>query len=149
MKKYLIALLGCLIATGAIAAALKHYQPGPRLIDGTQLNLMVDQVNNLTGNGTAGTAAVKGVGANYKLARGETALDGTNPTPVTTGLTTIVSCALTIKQTATPGLSTSVLTYDTSSGTLNMYGWMVTSSSVTTLIASTYTPTVGWVCVGT
>lgn len=33
---------------------LQKYIPGPRLIDGSQLNKMVDEVNGLTGNGTAG-----------------------------------------------------------------------------------------------
>lgn len=34
--------------------ALDQYTPGFRLIDGGQLNAMVDEVNNLTGNGTPG-----------------------------------------------------------------------------------------------
>lgn len=89
------------------------------------------------------------VAAGYKIARGETALDGSNPTPVTTGLATITGCATTIKTTSAPGVSTSVVTYDTSSGTMNLYGWKVTNSSTTTLIASTGTDTIGWVCVGT
>lgn len=38
-------------------AALKQYQPGYRLIDGDQLNDMVSQVNNLTGNGTPGAVS--------------------------------------------------------------------------------------------
>ena len=55
MKKLLGILLAGLIGIGiAVAAELQQYQAGPRLIDGTQLNLMVDQVNNLTGNGTPG-----------------------------------------------------------------------------------------------
>ena len=53
----LVGLIGCLSAN-ANAAALLNYQPGPRLIDGSQLNLMVAQVNNLTGNGTP--AAITG-----------------------------------------------------------------------------------------
>ena len=93
--------------------------------------------------------APAGVAAGYMVARGETALDGSNPTPVTTGLTTITGCSLTIKATAAPGVSTSVLSYSTTSGTLNMYGWKVTSSIDDTLVASTGTDTIGWVCIGT
>jgi hypothetical protein len=89
------------------------------------------------------------VAAGYKVARGETALDGSNPTPVTTGLTTVTGCALTIKTTSAPGVSTSVLTYGSSSGTMNMYGWKVTGTGDATLIASTGTDTIGWVCLGT
>lgn len=223
MKKIILAFALSMLAISSVSAqtALNQYQPGPRLIDGSKLNLMVNTVNNLIGKGTpgaitgttgvfsstlsatgnfaintnkftvaassgntvvAGTLGVtgvatftaipiapatgvtigsttfseatlglytSGVAAGYKVARGETALDGTNPTPVTSGLTTIVSCSLTIKSTAAPGLSTSVVTYGTSSGTLNMYGWKPTGTGDTTLIASTGTDTIGWVCVGT
>lgn len=89
------------------------------------------------------------VAAGYKIARGETALDGSNPTPVTTGLTTITGCSLSIKSTSAPGVSTSVVTYGSSSGTMNTYGWKVTATGDATLIASTGTDTIGWVCVGT
>jgi hypothetical protein len=102
----------------------------------------------------ASTATVTGLvsapsNATYKVARGETALDGSNPTPVTTGLTTITGCALSIKSTAAPGVSTSVITYGSSSGTMNMYGWKPTSNADPTMIASAGTDTVGWVCLGT
>lgn len=201
MKKLLIAILLALnsITVSYAQTALLHYQPGARLIDGSQLNKMVDQVNNLTGHGTAGAIAgttltlsgnatiggtlgvtgvttftaipiapatgitlgsttfseatlalyTKGVAAGYKIARGETALDGSNPTPVTTGLSTIVACTVSIKTTTAPGVSTSVVTYDTSSGTMNMYGWKPTGTGDTTLIASAGTDTIGWICAGT
>lgn len=67
MKKMLMAILLALNTMPAFGQSiLQHYQPGPRLIDGNQLNLMVDQVNNLTGNGTAGS--------NVKLSNGTVAL---------------------------------------------------------------------------
>ena len=93
--------------------------------------------------------APAGVAAGYKIARGETALDGTNPTAAATGLTTIVACSASIKLATAPGVGTSVVTYGTSSGTLNLYGWKVTAQGDATLIASTGTETIGWVCVGT
>lgn len=89
------------------------------------------------------------VAAGYKIARGETALDGSNPTPVTTGLATITGCAVAIKLTTAPGVGTSNITYGSSTGTLNLYGWKVTGTGDATLIASTGTENVGWVCVGT
>jgi hypothetical protein len=92
---------------------------------------------------------VAGVASGYKLARGETALDGSNPTPVTTGLTTIVACTLTIKATAALGDNTSVVSYGTSSGTMNMYGFKNTGGTDPTLVDSTGTDTIGWICVGT
>lgn len=118
---------------------------------------MSTNFSNSAGTGTVvadgfetpgGLVALLGA-AGYKIARGETALDGTNPTPAATGLTTIVAAAISLKGTAAPGVGTSVVTYGTSSGTLNLYGWKVTSSSDTTLIASTGTETVGWIAVGT
>ena len=55
MKKLLGILLAGLTGIGiAVAAELQQFQAGPRLIDGTQLNLLVSEVNNLTGNGTPG-----------------------------------------------------------------------------------------------
>lgn len=93
--------------------------------------------------------APSAVAAGYKIARGESALGGSNPTAVTSGLSTIVACSVSLKLTTAPGVGTSLVTYGSSSGTLNLYGWKVTNSSTTTMIASTGTETVGWVCVGT
>lgn len=108
--------------------------------------------DSATVGGTAVSTVANGVGgvaAGYKIARGETALDGTNPTPIATGLATITGCAVTIKLATAPGLGTSVITYGTSTGTLNLYGWKPTGAGDTTLIASTGTETIGWVCAGT
>jgi hypothetical protein len=107
------------------------------------------ELNGVDVTGATSTGAVAGVASGYKLARGETALGGSNPTAVTTGLTSILACAATIKLASAPGVGTSLVTYGSSGGTMNVYGWKVTSSSVTTLVASTGTETVGWVCVGT
>ena len=83
------------------------------------------------------------------IARGEVALDGSNPTAATTGLTTISSASVSLKGSSAPGVGTSVLTYDISSGTLNIYAWKVTATGDATLIASTGTETVSWVAIGT
>ena len=148
MRFLAIALVSLLLPTMANAqTALDQYLPGSRLIDGSQLNKMVDTVNGLTNNGAVTSNIVSGVAASYKIARGETALDGTNPTPVATGLTTIVSCNLTVKIATAPAVT--ALTYDTSSGTLNMYAWEPTAADNTALTASSATSTVGWICVGT
>jgi hypothetical protein len=109
-------------------------------------------VKTLSIDGSSVTAieagGIIGVASNYKLARGVTALDGTNPTPVTTGLGTVVAFTCTLAGTATPGVGTSVLTYDISGGTVNVYAWKVTNSSTTTLIASTGTESFAWIAVG-
>jgi hypothetical protein len=93
--------------------------------------------------------AVAGVANGYKLARGVTALDGSNPTPITTGLTAVTGFACALAGTSTPGVGTSVITYDISGGTVNLYAWKVTNSSTTTLIASTGTENVAWIAIGT
>lgn len=92
---------------------------------------------------------VAGAAAGYRIARGETALDGSNPTPVTTGLTTVVAFVATLKGTAAPGDNTSVLTADISGGTVNVYAWKNTGGTDPTLVASTGTESFYWVAVGT
>lgn len=79
---------------------------------------------------------------------GVTALDGANPTPIVTGLTTVIGFALTIAKSAAPGVGTSVVTGVIAAGTINAYGWKVTGAGDATLIASTGTEDVGWVAVG-
>lgn len=95
---------------------------------------------------TALATAPAAVAAGYKIARGETALDGSNPTPVATGLTTVVSFVPTIKSaTALTQLSADIST----GGTVNVYAWKVTSAGDPTLIASTSTASFYWIAVGT
>jgi hypothetical protein len=99
--------------------------------------------------GTEINLLTQGVAAGYRVARGETALDGAGGTTAATGLTSIVACAATMKISTSPGLSTQVLTYGTSGGTLTLYPWKPTGAGDVTLIASDGTQTVGWVCIGT
>lgn len=90
--------------------------------------------------------AVSGVSSGYKVARGETALDGSNPTPVTTGLTICTNGGATLNKTTAPGLGTSSVTADpgVTTGVLNLYAWKPTGAGDTTLIASTGTENVSW-----
>lgn len=101
---------------------------------------------------TSGPATVQVLlvpsGGNRKVMCGETALDGSNPTPVVTGLTTIISFVATLKGSAAPGVGTSKLTAVISSGTANVYAWKVTGAGDTTLIASAGTESFYWVAVG-
>lgn len=87
----------------------------------------------------------KMAGVSMKMARGETALDASNPTPVATGLTTIVSATATLKRTTAVSSGTAFVTVDFtgSDGTLNLYGWVLAGS------ASTGTESVEWVAFGT
>lgn len=94
------------------------------------------------------TGGVAGIAAGYILARGEAALDGSNPTPIVTGLTTVIAFVAMLKGSVAPGVSTSVLTGVISSGTVNVYGWKPTSNADPTLVASTGTDSFYWVAVG-
>lgn len=75
---------------------------------------------------------------------GIAALDGSNPTPVSSGLTTILACGATLSGTSAPGLGTSTLSTAISGTTINVYGWMPTGAGDTTLIASTGTESFNW-----
>lgn len=103
-------------------------------------------------SGQSIAAAVAGVAAGYKVARGVTALDGSNPTPVTTGLTTVVAATVSLEGTAAPGLGTCCLTIASTNyatGALAVYAWKPTGAGDCTLIASTGTENFEWVAIGT
>lgn len=92
--------------------------------------------------------AVVAVGAGLKMACGEGTLDGTNPTTITTGLTTVVAFTTTLKGSTAPGDNTSVLTANISDGDVDVYAWKNTGGSDPTLVASTGTESFYWIAVG-
>ena len=87
--------------------------------------------------GTKLDTLVVGVAGAYKLARGESTLDGANPTPVAHGLTSCVAFVPTLKGTTAPGVGTSLLTANINGANVDVYAWKVTSTGNTTLLAST------------
>lgn len=96
------------------------------------------------------TVPMSGVAAGKRITGGTIALDGSNPTNITTGLTTVEAVTLTLVGASAPGVGTSVVTTGTiSGGTVPIYGWKPTSASDTTLVASTGTETVNWIAIGT
>lgn len=105
--------------------------------------------SDITSSVTGGNAA--GVAAGYVIARGETALDGSNPTPVATGLGTVIAFVATLKGTAAPGDSTSVLSANIAgaAGNVDVYAWKNTGGTDPTLVASTGTESFYWIAVGT
>lgn len=95
-------------------------------------------------NGTTITTAASGVAAAYKIARGATAFDGSNPTTVATGLTTVVSCTATLQLSAAITTGTAFVTHAAASGAnVDFYAWILAGT------ASTGTETFEWICVGT
>lgn len=101
-------------------------------------------------NGMPGPT-VLGVAGSYKVARGSSALDGSNPTSIATGLTTIVAAVATLKGTSAPGDNTSILSvnYTGSDGQLDVYAWKNTGGTDPTLVASTGTENFDWIAIGT
>ena len=97
----------CAVSYGAVTA-IPRFNNGFALQDGNALNKIVDAVNVINS-----AQAVFG---------GQATLDGTNPTPVTTGLTSILGCTVSLVNTVSPA-ATTILSYSKSAGTLNIYGW--------------------------
>lgn len=139
------------IAAGAVTSGARVYAAASGKVDDTVSTEMIG-------------VAMEAAGANndifevmplslpaYRVARGEVTLDGSNPTPITTGLNTIVSATVTLKQATAPGddpVGASV-DYTGSDGTLNLYAWK-TDGTDPTLVASTNNSAVFcWVAVGT
>lgn len=80
---------------------------------------------------------------------GTVALDGSNPTDISTGLTSVTGFSAVIQKSTSPGVGTSVLTHTISGGTVSVYAWKVTGAGDTTLVASTGTETISWTATGT
>jgi hypothetical protein len=82
--------------------------------------------------------------------RGTATLDGSNPTPVTTGLAGIVSCTLTSNRSAAPGDDPVAFTGTwAGGGTLNIYAWLHNGSDPTLTASSDSDDVVAWACEGT
>jgi hypothetical protein len=66
MKRILLAIAATILTIGAANAqsTLAPYQKGPRLIDGSQLNKMVNTVNGLIGKGTIGNVSASKITTN-------------------------------------------------------------------------------------
>lgn len=127
---------------------------GARWVIGSGGELVVESGGVVKVGGTDVTdalaAALAGTAAGKKIAFGEQALDGSNPTPVVTGLATVDAIVAVLKKTTSPGVATSVLTTDEgSAGTANVYAWKVTASNDATLVASTGTESFYWAALGT
>ena len=80
---------------------------------------------------------------------GVVTLDGTNPTPITTGLNAVESVVCTNHRSAAPALDPLLFTTTISGGTVNLHAWKPTGSGDVTMVASTDSDdTVGWLAHG-
>ena len=84
----------------------------------------------------------------YGVDGGVVALDGSNPTPVVTQFDEILTAFVALKTNAAPGDAASVVTWDATGGTLNIYAWQNTDGTDPTLVASASTTPVGWIVIG-
>lgn len=85
------------------------------------------------------TTAISGTSAGKRFVAGEVTLDGSNPTTVATGLTTIISGGASLKSATAPGDDPSWVSanYTGSDGNLDIYAWKNTGGTDPTLVAST------------
>lgn len=101
------------------------------------------------GSGSASIIEVLPWPKALRVVGGEVTLDGSNPTPVTTGLDGIVSASAALKSSTAPGDDPSWLSVDYTAGTLNVYAWKNTGGTDPTLVASTNnSAVVSWTAVG-
>jgi len=139
------------VAAGAITAGARVYAAASGKIDDTitteLVGIALEAANDA--DEVIEVMQLAGGGA-VRSARGEIALDGSNPTPVATGLATITSAFATIKtDTALADLLAAVtVNFSGSDGTLNLYAWGHNGTDPT-LAASTSTLTVEWMAFGT
>lgn len=79
---------------------------------------------------------------------GTVTLDGTNPTPITTGLNAVVAATASLNDTSTPGDDPTSHSVNVSGGTVNLYAYK-TDGTDPTLVASTDSAaTFDWVATG-
>ncbi len=83
-----------------------------------------------------------------EILTGTVDLDGTNPTPVDTGFSTIDHVHVALTGDTAPGVSTTTFSWEADGNTVNIYAWKPTGSGNTTLVASDGTETVSYVIIG-
>jgi len=86
--------------------------------------------------------------AEITIEHGLGVLGGSNPTVITTALTTIIAFTATLIGSAAPGVGTSLLTVTIAGGVGSVYAWKVTGSGDATLIASAGGESFSWIAIG-
>lgn len=86
----------------------------------------------------------------YMAVGGTVTLDGSNPTPVNTGLRKIVAATATIHGTATPGDDPVQVTvsWPASGGTLDIYAWATNGTDPTMVASTNNTRVIAWMAIG-
>lgn len=130
-----------MVAAGAFSAGARVYQAAAGKIDdtaGTKSIGIALEAATTDGDVVEVLTDYEG-GDGLVFVSGEVTLDGANPTPVATGLSTISHAGVSLKSAIALGVDPGSVTHDFtgSDGTLNVYAWKPTSNSNPTVIAST------------
>ncbi len=130
IKKLLIAAILAALPTASYSASLQHYQPGFALQDGSKLNLMVDVVNNITGNGTAqpGTFTTLSSTGDTTLGNAHLTINSSTGATGITGATTITSASALALAVGRLGATTPALRVDASAATA-ITGFRITAGA--------------------
>lgn len=114
-------------------------------VTGTGTGVLTALAANTGATGGFAVNGVAGAAAGYKEARGITALGGSNPTTIVTGLATVTGFSATLNRTTSLASGTAFVTYNLNAtpGSVDVYAWVVAGT------ASTGTENVAWVAVGT
>lgn len=116
-------------------------------------NLHLNGAKLLDGAENEVQAIVAGLVSGVKVATGEVTLDGSNPTPIVTGLATVTGCTVTLKQTGAPGDDPVTFTVNygggVTAGTVNLYAWKTDGTDPTLVASTNSTAVVSWVALGT
>lgn len=100
---------------------------------------------------TTGTVVLAAGVTSGAVASGSLALDGSNPSSVSTGLSVLLGCAVTYQESTAPGDNVAMFSVQTTAGAgrLDVYAWEFISGTDPTLVASDWTGVVQWFCNGT
>lgn len=97
---------------------------------------------------SGGVIEVLSAPGQLEIRAGTATLDGSNPTPVTTGLDTIIAATVSLKATSTPGDDPTTFSVGYSGGTLNIYAYKTDGTDPTLVASTNNTATVDWIAVG-
>jgi hypothetical protein len=98
-------------------------------------------------------ASVLALASGKKMAWGEVTLDGSNPTPIVTGLATVEACTVALKAAATPGDDPTSFSVNyggaVTAGSVNLYAYKTDGTDPTLVPSTNNAAVVSWIAVGT
>jgi len=140
-----------MVAAGAITKhAIVYGAAGGKIDDTANGNPIGIALEAASGDGSIIEVlpGLSASGAGLKVRAGTATLDGGNPTPVTTGLTTILAANVSLKAVSTPGDDPTQFSVGYSGGTLNIYAYKTDGSDPTLVASTNNAATVDWIAVG-